>query len=99
MSGQYLLFKVTNNIKISGKYLERGTGLKIDVPEDRLPLEIRRKMGIALRLIKGDDVKLFKGKVVIFPFAGMKPAPEPKPTLMETPIKEKTDSKTKKKEK
>ena len=82
MSGQYLLFKVTNNTKIAGKYLERGTGLRIDVPEDRLPLEIRRKMGIALRLIKGDDVNLFKGKIVSFPFKGMESKPvESKPAL------------------
>ena len=75
MNGQYLLFKVTNNTKIAGKYLERGTGLKIDVPEDRLPLEIRRKMGIALRQIKGNDVNLFKGKIISFPFKDMDQVP------------------------
>ncbi len=84
MSGQYLLFKVTNNTKIAGKFIERGTGLKIDVPEDRLPLEIRRKMGIALRQIKGNDVNLFKGKIISFPFKGMESKPaESKPVILD----------------
>jgi hypothetical protein len=71
---------VTNNIKLAGKFLARGTGLRIAVPEDRLPLEIRRKMGIAFRQIKGDDVNLFKGKIISYPFKGMESKPiEPKP--------------------